>query len=473
MEDLTFEEIIKVTRGKLLQGNIHYLPSGFSIDTRTLEPGEVFVALKGERTDGHNYLGEAFQRGASGALVSYPPAGEKIPEGFVLIQVNNPLKALQDTAAYYRRKLPVRIIGVTGSSGKTTTKDLIAGVLQKRFYTLKTQGNLNNELGFPLMLLKLTPEHQVAVLEMGMSALEEIRFLARLSNPEVGVITNIGEAHYEILGSREAIAQAKGELLQELGPKGTAILNGDDSRQQMLAEQFPGKVIYYGLKNGSQVRGFDLKPVQEKGDWGTVFTVFIEGRREELFIPLPGEHNVYNALAAVACGLYMGLSPGEIRQGLGECCLSVMRMDIQETPWGITIINDAYNANFSSTMASLKTLSQVGQGRRCIAVLGDMLELGDIQEECHREVGREAARLGLHCLLGMGPLMALAVEAAQEKGLKEARYFTEHASLCWELLEILRPGDYVLVKGSRGMKMEKIVEYLKNISKESRNSHED
>lgn len=473
MVDLTFQEIIKVTGGNLLQGNIEHIPSGFSIDTRTLEPGEVFVALKGERTDGHNYLRAAAERGASGAFVSYPPSGEGIPEGFVIIQMADPMKALQDTAAYYRRKLSVRIVGVTGSSGKTTTKDLIAGVLEQRFNTLKTQGNLNNELGFPLMLLKLTPEHQVAVLEMGMSALGEIRFLAQLSGPEVGVITNIGEAHYEVLGSREAIAQAKGELLEELGPQGTAVLNGDDPRQRSLSEKFPGKVIFYGLKTGLEVKGYDLKPSQEMGGQGTAFSVLIEGRRENFIVPLPGEHNVYNALAAVSCGLHLGLTPQEVRQGLRDCCLSAMRMDIHEGPLGITIINDAYNANLSSTLASLKTLFQVGQGRRCIAVLGDMLELGDIQDECHREVGRETARLGIHILLGMGPLMALAVEVAQENGLKEARHFTEHASLCRELIEKLKPGDHVLVKGSRGMKMERIVEYLKNIQEKPRNSDED
>lgn len=473
MLDLTFQEIVEITGGELVQGNTGIVPKGFSIDTRTLEPGEVFTALKGERTDGHQYVQAAAQKGASGALISSYPTGQELPEEFVLIRVEDGMKALQDTAAYYRGKCDVRVIGVTGSSGKTTTKDLIAGVLEKCFYTLKTQGNLNNELGFPLMLLKLTPRHQVAVLEMGMRALGEIRFLARLSKPEIGVITNIGEAHYEVLGSREAIAQAKGELLEEMGPQGTAVLNGDDPFQRSMAENFPGKVIFYGLKDDWEVKGFDLKDCREGGNWGTSFSVLIEGRREEFVIPLPGEHNVYNALAAVACGLLLGLNPWEIRQGLKNLRLSNMRMDIHRGPLGIIVIDDAYNANLSSTRASLKTLSQVGQGGRCIAVLGDMLELGDIQEESHREVGREAARLGLYGLLGIGPQMGLAVEEAQKNQLNEARHFVDHDSLCQQLAESLMPGDCVLVKGSRGMRMEKIVEYLKEFQEKSRNSDED
>ncbi|MDO9573369.1 MAG: UDP-N-acetylmuramoyl-tripeptide--D-alanyl-D-alanine ligase, partial [Candidatus Contubernalis sp.] len=445
--DLTFQEIIKVTGGELLQGNVSRPPAGFSIDTRTLEPGDIFVALKGEHTDGHEFLGKAAQRGGSGALVSQLSFGNIIPQDFVMIRVKDPLKALQDTAAYYRRKLPVRIIGVTGSSGKTTTKDLIAGVLGKCFHTLKTQGNLNNHLGFPLMLLKLTPQHQVAVLEMGMSGRGEIRLLAQLSDPEMSVITNIGEAHYDLLGSREAIAEAKGELLEEMDPGGVAFLNGDDPRLQILAKKFPGKVIFYGLGAAAEVKAFDLRPIQGGEEWGTAFAMQIAGHREEFTISLAGEHNVYNALAAVACGLHLGLNPEEIRQGLSNLSMSSMRMDIQECTSGVTLINDAYNANLSSTMASLRTLSQVGRGHRCFVVLGDMLELGDIQEECHREVGREAAQLGIHCFLGMGSLMSCAVEEAREHGLKESWHFTEHRSLCQKLIEKIMPGDYVLIKG--------------------------
>ncbi|UNC92878.1 UDP-N-acetylmuramoyl-tripeptide--D-alanyl-D-alanine ligase [Candidatus Contubernalis alkaliaceticus] len=462
--DLTIEEILKVTKGELLQGNVSRPPTGFSIDTRTLKSGEFFVALKGEHTDGHKFLSLAAQRGASGALVS-ELTSYKIPQEYVLVRVKDSLKALQDIAAYYRRKLPVRIIGVTGSSGKTTTKDLIAGVLEKRFHTLKTLGNLNNHLGLPLMLLKLTSQHQAAVLEMGMSGREEIRFLARLSAPEIGIITNIGEAHYELLGSREAIAEAKGELLEEMGPDGTAILNGDDFRQQELAKKFPGKVIFYGMGTKAEIKAFELRSIQEGQERGTAFAVQIAGSREEFILPLVGEHNVYNALAAVACGLHLGLNPEEIRQGLWDFSMSAMRMDIQQYASGITVINDAYNANLSSTKASLKTLSQVGRGHRCFAVLGDMLELGDIREECHREVGREAVRMGIHCLLGMGPLMSYAVEEARKHGLKEAEHFEEHPSLCRELIDKIMPGDYILIKGSRGMKMEKIVECLsKNLA---------
>ncbi|PKM79399.1 MAG: UDP-N-acetylmuramoyl-tripeptide--D-alanyl-D-alanine ligase [Firmicutes bacterium HGW-Firmicutes-13] len=458
MDALNFEEIIKTTGGELLQGSTAVPITGFSIDTRTLNEGEVFVALKGEQTDGHEYVLKALEKGASGALVSHLNEGEDLPLDKVIIRVEDPLKALQQAAKYYREKFPVRVIGVTGSSGKTTTKDLIAGILSTRFNILKTEGNLNNHLGLPLMLFKLKRKHQMAVLEMGMSGRGEIRLLADLSHPEIGVITNIGEAHFELLGSVEAIAEAKGELLEVMNSKGTAILNGDDYRLRRMANKFKGQVIFYGLGKEVDCRGFDL--VLEGRS--TSFKVLIGNRKEEFTVPFPGEHNVYNALAAISCGLHVGLTAQEIRRGLADFKLSGMRMEIFETPGKVTVINDAYNANLSSTRASLKTLALMGRGSRLTAVLGDMLELGSIAEESHREIGRYAASLGINNLLAVGELMKFAVEEAQTAGLSSFWHFARQNELKEKLREILQPGDYVLVKGSRGMKMENIVEYLKN-----------
>lgn len=456
MDDLNFEEILKVTGGELLQGDTTVPLAGFSIDTRTLKEGEVFTALKGEQTDGHKYLLKAFQKGASGVIVSHVIRGEDYPLNKVIIKVEDPLKALQQTAKYYREKFSVKVIGITGSSGKTTTKDLVAGVLSTRFNILKTEGNLNNHLGLPLMLLKLKRNHQMAVLEMGMSGRGEISLLAGLCHPEIGVITNIGEAHFELLGSIEAIAEAKGELLEAMNSRGAAVLNGDDQRLRRLAGSFRGQVIFYGLGDGVDCRGFDII---SKGR-STSFKVLIENQAEEFIIPLPGEHNVYNALAAISCGMHLGLTAEEIKRGLLDFELSGMRMDIFETSGKVTVINDAYNANLSSTKASLKTLALMGRGSRMTAVLGDMLELGSIAEESHREVGSYAASLGINNLLAIGKLMKFAVEEAQIKGLRSSWYFKDCHELKKKLEKIIKPGDYVLVKGSRGMKLENIVKYL-------------
>jgi len=457
MVDISFEEILRVTAGEMVQGNRWASINGFSIDTRTLKPGDCFVALKGGQTDGHKYIFDAMEKGASGAIISYINEGENYPYDRVIIRVNDPLKALQEISKYYRNKFSVRVIGITGSSGKTTTKDLIASVLGYSFNTLKTEGNLNNHLGLPLMLMELTKDHQAAVLEMGMSDRGEIRLLTKLSRPEVGVITNIGEAHFELLGSVEGIARAKGELLEEMGPGSIAILNGDNYWLRRIAEGFKGKVIFYGIKEEVDIRGYDLAPKNK----GTYFKVNARGQEEELFIPLAGEHNVYNALAAVSCALYFGVSLQEIKHGLVEPELTGMRMEVIDASRGITIINDVYNANLSSTKASLKTLGLVGEGSRLIAVMGDMLELGSIKEKAHKEVGQHAASIGVDIFLGFGNLMSIAVEEARKKGITDSWHFTDHMDLEKKLVEILRPGDYILVKGSRGMKMEKIVEFLK------------
>ncbi len=459
MLDISYEEILKVTGGEMLQGNIRALIKGFSIDTRTLKPGDCFVALEGEHTDGHKYILDAMEKGASGAIISYINEGESYPANRTLIRVKEPLEALQKISSYYRNKFSLKVIGVTGSSGKTTTKDFIASVLGYSFKTLKTEGNLNNHLGLPLILLRLKKEHQAVVLEMGMRNRGEISLLTRLSRPEVGVITNIGEAHLELLGSKDEIAKAKGELLEEMNSGNTAILNGDNYWLRRIAEEFKGKgkAILYGLQGEVDIKAYGLTPKNK----GTDFKVNIRGQEEDFFIPLPGEHNVYNALAAVTCALYFGVPLQEIKMGLANPDLTGMRMEIIDASRGVTIMNDAYNANLSSTKASLKTLALIGKGSRLIAVLGDMLELGSIKEEAHKEVGQFAASIGVDTILGVGDLMLITVTEARERGVSNSWHFTDHVKLKKKLSEITQPGDYILVKGSRGMKMEKIVEFLK------------
>lgn len=458
MAELNVKEIIKATGGVLLQGDLDTVVKGFSIDTRSLKPGEFFIPLKGENTDGHRFVTEALKKGASGVLVSRDVEGEGLAPERVVIKVRDTLVALQRLSKYHREKIKVKIIGVTGSAGKTTTKDLLASILSISHKTLKTEGNLNNHIGLPLMLLKLLPEHQYGVLEMGMRGRGEIRLLAELSRPQAGIITNIGEAHFELLGSLEAIAEAKGELLEVMGSQGAALLNGDNPWLRSLGNKFEGKVIYFSIGEKLDFQGYDM--VYRRT--GTHFKVLIKNREEEFFIPLPGEENLYNALAALSCALHLGITPEEIREGLKAPHLTGMRLEITETPRGVTLVNDVYNANLSSTRASLKTLAMVGKGSRLIAVLGDMLELGSIRENSHREVGSFAARLGVDYFLGLGDSMLLAVEGAKEEGLENSWHFLDHRELCKVLEEVVKPGDCILVKGSRGMRMENVVDFLKD-----------
>lgn len=456
MLELSIQEILEATGGVLVQGELKRRVEGFSIDTRSLERGDFFVPLMGEKADGHGFVEEAFKKGASGTFVSQKKELDFCPSPGVVIRVQDPLLALQKVAKYYRNKMPAKIIAITGSAGKTTTKDFLASILCMGHKVLKTRGNLNNHIGLPLMLLKLRPHHRYGVLEMGMRGPGEIKLLTELSRPCLGIITNIGEAHFELLGSREAIARAKGELLEGMEPGGIAVLNGDNTYLDPLRERFPGKVINFSLENEKGFRAYDL--VMERA--GTHFKVLIEGKEEKFFIPLPGKQNVYNALAALSSALCLGMTSEEIREGLKAPELSGMRLEIMEASPGITIINDAYNANLSSTRASLETLVTMGRGSRTIAVLGDMLELGSLREGAHLQVGALAAELGVNYFLGLGESMVLAVEKAREKGLDNSWHFTDQVKLLKKLKGIIRPGDLVLIKGSRGMKMEQVADSL-------------
>ncbi|MGI6097523.1 MAG: UDP-N-acetylmuramoyl-tripeptide--D-alanyl-D-alanine ligase [Dethiobacteria bacterium] len=455
---LTGREIAKSVRGKIIAGNADIQVSGFAIDSRKIAAGNFFVPLKGEQSDGHNYIGDAFRNGAAGAFVA-KEWSRNIHFNNLLIEVEDPLRALQDLAAYYRRLHSVKVIGITGSSGKTTTKDLTASVLGSTTEVLKTEGNLNNEIGLPLMLLRLRPEHKVAVLEMGMSGLGEIAFLAMLARPDIGIITNVGEAHIELLGSQEAIASAKGELIEALSTKGTAILNGDDSYLRRMGSSFAGNTIFFGLGRDNLLRATDIKLVGQ----GTKFKVFIPQRGViDFFIPLPGEHNVLNALAAIAVGHYLGVEVEEMKTGLAHPQLSGMRLQLLDTPAGLKIINDTYNANPSSMRASLGVLRDLDAPLR-VGVLGDMLELGEHSVQAHREIGHFAAEF-LDYLLTVGEQAKYIAEEAKKKMNKgHVFHFTKKSTLIKKFKEFALPkGTIVLVKGSRGMFLEEVIDQIKN-----------
>jgi UDP-N-acetylmuramoyl-tripeptide--D-alanyl-D-alanine ligase len=421
---LTLQEVLTVTNGRLFAGDAAGSLSGAVIDSRETRGGELFFPLQGDQQNGHRFVIDALQRGAAAALLEknylahFQPGD--FPPGKTLIVVDDCLRSLQEIAAYHRDKYKIGVVAVTGSNGKTTTKDLIAAVLKTRYRVLKTEGNFNNDIGLPLMLLRLDQQHEVAVLEMGMRGQGEIALLCSLCKPNMGVITNIGEAHLELLGSRENISRAKGELLEAMGPSDTAILNGDDPFLKRMGDVFVGQTVYYGYNEGSSLR---VHRSFFQND-GYCFSAELPGGNvEEFWVPLPGRHNVYNALAAVAVGLHFSLETPEIREGLATASFSGMRMERLQTKNGLRLINDAYNASPSSMDVALQSLKEWAGGGISIAVLGDMLELGVFSEEGHRRTGHCLARLGIDYLVTVGEQASLIGEGAKEAGVSSQNIF--------------------------------------------------
>lgn len=459
----TVAEVARAVQGRLLNGREDGTVCRVVVDSRQVGPGDLFIALRGSRTDGHDHVGDAFRRGALAALVEADVEG--VGEGAV-IRVAGTLPALGRLAAYHRRRLAPTVVAVTGSVGKTTTKDLIASVASAGRTVLKSRANYNTEIGLPLTLLELRDEHQVAVLEMAMRGLGQIRYLAGVAAPDIGVLTVIAETHLELLGSVENIARAKGELLEELPPHGTAVLNRHDPWQEGLSRLTRAETVWYGLGQGSHVTAESVQPLPARG-YRFVLAVDIPARslsfRVPVRLPLPGRHHLLDGLAAAAVGAVLGLEPGQIRAGLEGAVVTGMRWEVLNLG-PITVINDAYNASPASVRAALETLAEVGEGRR-VVVLGDMLELGERSIPEHEGVGREVARLPVDRLITVGDLSSHITRAAVRAG-----YPAGHASHCRDkdeaarlLGRTLREGDTVLVKGSRGIRLEELIESLRGL----------
>ena len=432
--------------------------AGGCTDSRRVGAGEVYFALPGERFDGHAFVTAAFEAGAGAAVVARERRAE-IGAAGPLLWVDDPLKALAAWAAAHRRQSAVRVIGVTGSLGKTTTKDLLAAVLSRRYRVLANVASFNAEIGLPLTLLRLTAEHEVAVLEMAMRGAGQIRALAEIAAPEIGLITNIGVSHMELLGSQAAIAAAKAELIEALPPEGTAILPADDPFLPFLRERAP-EAVTFGLSATADARVEPLPP----GDGGARLRLHAPrwlAEPLEIELPLPGRHNALNAAAAALGGLLLGLSAEEIAAGLASAAVSPMRMQIHRRADGVVILDDAYNASSPAAMrAALETLAEERRGRRAIAVLGDMLELGELSPAAHREVGEVVAALPPDLLVTVGPRAAEIGAVAREAGL-EAVIVCETVEAGLRALESrIQAGDLILVKGSRGMAMERLVQGL-------------
>ncbi|MEW6771375.1 MAG: UDP-N-acetylmuramoyl-tripeptide--D-alanyl-D-alanine ligase [Bacillota bacterium] len=453
MLPLSVEEIVKAVGASLLQGEPSRRVTAATTDSREAVPGALFFALKGERHDGHDFVGEALGRGAVGAVVSRPVP---VPPEAALLLVPDVLTALGELARYVRQQAGVFVVGVTGSTGKTSVKDMLAAVLGVRYQVLATQGNLNNEIGLPLTLLRLEPEHQVAVVEMAMRRPGEIAALSRIASPNAAVITNIGETHLELLGSVRAIAAAKGEILDFVPPEGFAVLHAESPYIFEEARRCRGRVVFFGTEDRAAVRLAGYHP----GGRAVTFRVAVDGTEEEYTLPVPGYHNAVNALAAVAVAREMMLSPAEIREGLQRVALSKMRLEIRECGF-LTLINDAYNANPTSMRAALSVLRDLAGERRRVAVLGDMLELGARAAEAHREVGEAAADCADY-IVAVGPLAAGIAAGATGAGFAADRVMAcpDTAAAVAVLRKLLRGDEVVLVKASRGMHLEAVVDAL-------------
>ena len=455
MEGVTLQAAAQAMRGKLVgAGDPNVEVTGGVIDSRAVAAGNLFFALSGDQTDGHRFVGPALENGASAAVVSREWADSEEPETGPLIVVEAPDLAMGDLARVYRQRFDIPIVAITGSNGKTTTKDMTATVLSSRYEVLATEGNLNTRLGVPMTLFGLNKTHDVAVIEMGISEQEGLTYLCEIADPTIGVITNIGPTHLEFLGSVEGVAQAKGELLEYLNESSMAILNFDDL--YLPKERAKGRLLGFGIDETCQFRGEGLVLDQE----GCV-CFSLQGRNFSLSIL--GRHNVYNALAATAVGAALEVPLEDAAAALKSFKPTKLRSQLTRHG-GVQVLNDSYNANPASMRAALGTLSELvpGEKGRRIAVLGDMLELGDTATPAHQDLGRDAVSAGVDLLFAFGDFADTIAASAVEGGMPEDRAMVFHDKML--LVDALKftlvPGDVALVKGSRGVALEEVVELL-------------
>ena len=452
---LSVADLVCGTQGALVGGRLEHVVTGVSIDSRTCRPGDVFFAIHGPRQDGHAFLGDALGRGAAAAVVSRYPAATTLPGDFALVLVEDTTQALQRLGAFHRRRHSLPVVGVTGSIGKTTTKELAAAVLGQRLRVLKATGSLNNQWGVPLTLLGLEPAHEAAVLELGMNALGEIAALAQLARPSIGVVTTIAPAHLEGVGSIEGVQKAKAELVQAIPPDGAVVLNADDPLVLALAGEARGRVLTYGRAAGADVRLGEVTP----GAGGLAFTLACDGTAVPVRLPLHGRHNAWNAAAAAAVGLALGVPIDVAAAGLAGAVPVKGRL-VWRQAGGVRILDDTYNANPVSLRAALDALRDVGPEGRMWVLFGDMLELGAASDAAHADAGRWIAALPAAGLTTAGAATRATAAAAAAAGCPDVAAHPTPEEAAAYVAARVRAGDRVLVKGSRGMRMERAVETL-------------
>ena len=443
-------EVLAATKGQCLAPGKAAQFAGVATDTRNLAVGSLFVALSGERFDGHDFIAAAVRQGAAGIVASREPVG--LPLAVAVFLVPDTRLAYQDLARFHRCRFQMPVIAVTGSNGKTSTKDMIAAVLSTQRNILKTEANFNNEIGLSQTLLKIGPEHEAVVVEMGMRGLGEIAGLAATALPTIGVVTNVGETHLERLGSVENIAAAKAELMEALPAEGIAVLNGDDVHVLAMRQKTNARVVTYGTGPDLDVQAINLQYSAQ----GVTFDCRTKQDTVSIALPVPGIHNVYNALAAITVALEFGVGLEATARGLATFEPGKMRLNIRK--YGdVTVIDDTYNASPLSMAAAIDVLATVGKGRK-LAAIGDMLELGAAAPAAHEKVGRQLAAAGVEAVLALGDMARVAAETARDHGVAMVAACPDHPTAIQLLRKILLPGDTLLLKGSRGMTMEKLLD---------------
>jgi len=455
------DDVVKATGGSLARRGRSVLFDGVSTDTRTITAGSLFVPLAGAHFDGHDYIGQAVGAGAAGVLVQRGREGllEKSAGEAAIISVDDTLKALGDLARYWRARFQIPVVAITGSSGKTTTKEMAAAIIGREKQLLKNEGNFNNLVGLPMTLFQLNESHEVAVLEMGTNRRGEIARLTEIAGPTVGVITNVGPAHLEGLKSLETIREEKGDLFRVMDNRGTAVINLDDEALAPWAEKWKGKKMTFGIQADADVTA---SHITHEGEKGTIFKLLMEGASREILLPVLGFHNVSNALAAAAASSAAGLSFDAICQGLMAFRPVGGRMEVYRLKNGGTLIDDTYNANPASVAVALKTLQGLKGECRSTVILGDMLELGSEAEKYHEEIGRSLADTGVNKVYLRGDFARVTAKGAMKRGMKSDQVLIDLSTeeTVAHLKACLKTGDWVLVKGSRKMKMEEIVQAI-------------
>ncbi|SCI72060.1 UDP-N-acetylmuramoyl-tripeptide--D-alanyl-D-alanine ligase [uncultured Clostridium sp.] len=457
MESLSIKELVEASNGTLVQGNELDTIKNIVIDSRKATDVDAFLAIIGENLDGHNFMQSALENGCKTFIKNKSNGIKIISSDINLIEVEDTTKALGDIAKYYKGKFKIPYIGVTGSVGKTTTKDMIYAAISTEFNTLKNEGNFNNHIGVPLTLFNLNSKHECAIIEMGMSNFNEIEYLANIVNPKIGVISNIGLSHIENLGSQDGILKAKLEITSNFDKSNTLIVNGDDKYlKKICKDDLEYDLKTFGFDKNNDIYCTDYSISEDSLNFNCV----IDGKEEEIFIPTVGKHNIYNAMASILVGLSLGMNLEDIKTGLRNFKASKMRLDIIKKD-NITIINDAYNASPDSMKAALDILGRYKNRR--VAILGDIFEMGEHSEYGHRLVGEYTIN-NTDILITIGKDSKYISDESIKLGLNEDNvyHFCNKETAIEQLSDIINDGDVVLVKASRGMQLENIVQYLNN-----------
>lgn len=458
MEPLSISEITSATNGILFREGKAKVIRNLCTDTRKLKRGDFFLAIKGDKFDGHNFISVAIKKGASGIIINQnklrPHLLFNLPNtDTTIISVVDTIISLGDLAKYYRKKFSIPVIAITGSNGKTTTKDMLAHILKFKYEVLKNEGTENNHIGVPLTLLRLTRKHKAAVIEMGMNHLGEIRRLTNIALPTIGIITNIGPSHLQFLKNLETVLQAKCELLENFDRRNLAVLNSDDG---LLAQagNFSAKKVLFGIYNHGDFTASGINYKRNSSN-------FLVNYKYEIELSVPGEHNVYNALATIAVARELKISYEDIRKALKSFKSLQQRLNIKSLK-GIHLIDDCYNSNPLSMRCALQTITSYAANRRKIVVSGDMLELGQFSPKFHKDIGRLIAKLGIDYLITVGSLSKHMSGAALKAGMPKSQvlHFNNKTQAAQELKSIIEPQDVVLIKGSRAIKMEEIISHL-------------